>query len=339
MSFPTEHLRTLTGHNGPVNIATFSAGSGQYVLTGCSDRLIRLFNVSSGNLVQTYDAHGHAVLDIASAADNARFASVGGDRSVFLWDVASVRTLRRWGGHWGRVEAVRWGGDGNGEVIVSGGFDATVRIWDCRTTSPKPIQVFEDAGDGVDCLDVRGHEICAGSVDGKVRLYDLRMGMIYVDVIGRERSLHLALAISLNKFRNDNNIADVCVAVEPDSVTSVRQTKDGNALLISSLDNTIRLLDKGNGNLLQSYKGHKNTEYRIRSCLGMNDRFVLSGSEDGKLWTWDLLEGTVVAKLEAHVGKAASAVEMQDLRKEWLSAGTDGEIRRLTLHANIWLTS
>jgi mitogen-activated protein kinase organizer 1 len=32
-----------------------------------------------------YEAHGYSVLDIAVTADNARFASVGGDRQVFLW--------------------------------------------------------------------------------------------------------------------------------------------------------------------------------------------------------------------------------------------------------------
>jgi len=61
------------------------------------------------------------VLDIAVTEDNARFASVGGDRQVFLWDVATGRTLRRWSGHGGRVNAVSFGGEG-GSVVVSGEF-------------------------------------------------------------------------------------------------------------------------------------------------------------------------------------------------------------------------
>ena len=52
------------------------------------------------------------MLDIAVSDDNARFASVGGDRQVFLWDVGSARTVRRWGGHGGRVNAVGFGGEG-----------------------------------------------------------------------------------------------------------------------------------------------------------------------------------------------------------------------------------
>ncbi len=111
-----------------------------------------------------------------------------------------------------------------------------------------------------------------------------------------------------------------------DPITSVHQTRDGNAVLVSTLDSTIRLMDKGNGNLLQSYKGHTNKDYRIRSCLGMGDAYVISGSEDGQIYVWDLLSGRVVKKLQAHEGKVASMVSFNDGRgKEWVSAGVDGE--------------
>lgn len=61
------------------------------------------------------------MLDLAVTDDNARFASVGGDKTVFLWDVATARTVRRWAGHAGRVNAVAIGGEG-GHVVVSGEF-------------------------------------------------------------------------------------------------------------------------------------------------------------------------------------------------------------------------
>ena len=83
-------------------------------------------------------------------------------------------------------------------------------------------------------------------------------------------------------------------------------------------------MDKGNGQLLQSYRGHKNKEYRIRSRLGMGDSVVISGSEDGLLYAWDLLEGKVIEKMEAHEGRVASAVACNPVRKEWASAGVDG---------------
>ena len=84
-------------------------------------------------------------------------------------------------------------------------------------------------------------------------------------------------------------------------------------------------MDKGNGQVLQTYKGHTNKDYRIRSCLGMADSAVISGSEDGQLYVWDLLEGTVLETLQAHSKKVASAVTCNSARKEWASAGVDGK--------------
>ncbi|KAI9798690.1 MAG: hypothetical protein M1833_004679 [Piccolia ochrophora] len=283
-----------------------------HILTGTASRQIALFNASTTSQIQSYDAHAYAVLDLAVAPDNARFASVGGDKQVFLWDVATARTLRRWTGHFGRVNCVAFGGEADrgeaGGVVVSGSFDSTIRIWDARSQSTKPIQVLEEARDSVSCLQVVGHEICSGSVDGRVRVYDLRMGMVYVDVVGHP-------------------------------VTSLALTRDGAALLVSSLDGCIRLLDKGSGKLLQSYSGHKNTEYRVRSGLAMNDAFVVSGSEDGQVWVWDVVEGEVVTKVDVRAAeeRAASSKDSKTVvvgalalcegRKEWACGATDGTVQ------------
>jgi mitogen-activated protein kinase organizer 1 len=64
----------------------------------------------------------------------------------------------------------------------------------------------------------------------------------------------------------------------------------------------------------------------MRSCLGLNDSVIISGSEDGHIYVWDLLEGAVMHKLEgSHGGKAASAVAWNGGKKEWASAGGDGK--------------
>lgn len=153
---------------------------------------MRLYNptkacssTSSSGLIQSYNAHGYEVLDLAVTPDNARFASVGGDKQVFLWDVSTARTVRRWAGHFGRVNAVTFGGD-DATVVISGSFDATVRLWDAKSQSTKPIQVLEEATDSVTSVAANGWEIVSGSVDGNLRVYDLRMGLLSTDLIGRE---------------------------------------------------------------------------------------------------------------------------------------------------------
>ena len=72
-----------------------------------------------------------------------------------------------------------------GRLIGIGSFDATVRIWDAKSQNMKPIQVLGDAKDSVTSVVVQGHDIITGSVDGRLRCYDLRKGMLNVDLIGR----------------------------------------------------------------------------------------------------------------------------------------------------------
>jgi mitogen-activated protein kinase organizer 1 len=161
-------------------------------LTGSTDRQIRLFNPARASLeqdapsglVQTFSGHGYDVADLAVSSDNARFASGGGDKLVFLWDVPTARTIRRFEGHTGRVNAVGFGGEGD-SVLVSGSYDATLRLWDTKSNAYKPMMTLTEARDSISSIAVSGAEIMTASIDGRVRIYDVRMGQVYVDVIGR----------------------------------------------------------------------------------------------------------------------------------------------------------
>jgi mitogen-activated protein kinase organizer 1 len=297
----------------------YSSSPSTYILTGSADRSIRLYNPSRSpattahptnplappkptQLIQTYSAHGYEVLDISVAADNASFASVGGDRSVFLWDVATAQTIRRFGGNHGhsaRINAVAFAGSGD-SVLVSGSFDASVRIWDVKSQQMKPIMVLEEARDSVSCILAGGaagmggeYEILAGSVDGRVRYYDLRMGRLETDVIGA-------------------------------SVTSLQRTRDGKGILVGALDSSLRLIDRDSGGLLKAYKADwwKNEEFRLRSAFGGNERWVLCGNEDvkgadGEVLVWDTLTGKVVER----IGVLGSQAE----EKKRIS--TDGKVK------------
>lgn len=53
-----------------------------------------------------------------SAHDNAKFASCGGDKVVFVWDVASGAALRKLQGHFGKINAVAFNNDGG--LLASG---------------------------------------------------------------------------------------------------------------------------------------------------------------------------------------------------------------------------
>lgn len=67
-------------------------------------------------------------------------------------------------------------------------------------------------------------QVVGGSVDGTVRSFDIRMGMMFTDTIH-------------------------------ESVTGIAISHDGNCVLASCLDHSMKLLDKASGELLATYTG------------------------------------------------------------------------------------
>ncbi|KAK9915970.1 hypothetical protein WJX75_006744 [Coccomyxa subellipsoidea] len=292
-TLPKEESFCLRGHDGPVLAVRFN-NPGTYCLSCGKDRSIRLWNPHKGLLIKTYAGHGYDVRDAVVSADNSKFASCGGDRQIFLWDVGTGRTIRKFRGHDGVVNSVCLGpGEG---TLVTGGYDQAVRVWDMRSRSVDAIQTIKSFADSVTSVAVSPNaEILAACVDGTVRRFDVRGGCVYVD------QMHAP-------------------------VTSMALSHDGNCVLASCLDTRLRLLDKASGELLAEYKGHKQESAKMDCALTPSDAHVLSGSEDGRVCYWDLVEETMVESFQAHSGVVCSLVVHPD-GDMLLTSSTDGTVK------------
>jgi mitogen-activated protein kinase organizer 1 len=294
LPLPTRCEATLRGHDGSVLCVRYNK-DGKYCLSGGADRTVRLWNPHKGFLVKTYNAHAHRVLGVCSSADNSMMASVGGDKTVFYWDVSTGQVVRKFRGHDQCVNAVEFGA--GQDVLVTGSYDRSVRVWDCRSKSWDPVQTMDAFGDSVTAVAVHGTSIIASSVDGTVRTFDIRRGEVITD------RLH-----------------------QP--VTHIALSNDGNCVLASRLDSRLLLLERGSGDVLNEYAGHRNSEFKIQSCFSNTDAHVVSGSEDGKIVFWDLVEGTVVHTLSQHTSVVTSvAYHPQPGEISMLSSDVSGSIK------------
>lgn len=115
--------------------------------------------------------------------------------------------------------------------------------------------------------------------DCRVRRYDLRNGQMLTDYVG-------------------SPVASVCFTADGQCILV------GGAAASDAAKETVsaKLFDKTTGELLQEYSGHLNRRYRVEAVLDCSDRVVLSGSEDGRVRCWDLVEGSVLAALD-HNGR------------------------------------
>ncbi|KAJ2839147.1 hypothetical protein J3B02_006323, partial [Coemansia erecta] len=251
-------LHRINTNKGSVNSAIYDS-SGEYILTGGQDKVIRLINAQTGKQIQEYEGQGWAIQGLAINKGSNRLVSCGSGRSVVLWDIESGAIERKYSsGHSQRVDCVAINGEAT--VLVSGSFDKTVAVWDTRSMRNMPLQVMDDARDGIASVVMTDTEIIAGSVDGSVRTYDMRVGKLITDFLGEP-------------------VVSLCVCPE-----GIEQK---TAMAVACMDNTVLLIDRKYALVMGTFAGHKCENYRIQCST--NGRLVASGSEDGYVYIWDAL--------------------------------------------------
>jgi len=143
--------------------------AGRSIATGTEEGKVRIRDLETGAIVETFEIGNAAVTALAYSSDGSVLACGTADRSIALW-LTEERTLaHRLGGHENRVTALAFSPDDS--RLVSGSVDNTVRIWNPAT--------------GEALLALRGHEsevtavlfspdgaqIASASKDGTVRLW------------------------------------------------------------------------------------------------------------------------------------------------------------------------
>ena len=125
---------TIAAHKDAILDLAFSP-DGKTLATCGYDRLIKLWNTETGQLVRELKDHSDAVYGVAFSPDGALLASGSADRAVKVWQVADGKRLYTLSDSTDWIYSVAW--SPNGKHLAAAGVDKSVRVWEVTAQGGK----------------------------------------------------------------------------------------------------------------------------------------------------------------------------------------------------------
>ena len=141
-------LRLFVGHDSDVDTVAWHPNSA-YVFTGSGggDRTVRMWDVQRGQAVRMFTGHTGNITAISCAPNGHVVASADDRGEIILWNLATGRIMKRMRGHGrGGIWTIEWSVESS--VLVSGGADSTVRVWDVQPNKETQGKIIGEGGAG-----------------------------------------------------------------------------------------------------------------------------------------------------------------------------------------------
>ena len=119
--------RAMLSHGGSLVNDAILCGDDQRLLTACSDGLVWVWDLATGEVVRKLGGHETTVGAIALHPKGGAFATGSGDRTVVLWSYPACEEVARLKVHARPLTRLAYSPDG--ERFVSAAEDGGVRLW------------------------------------------------------------------------------------------------------------------------------------------------------------------------------------------------------------------
>ncbi|KAL3672326.1 hypothetical protein V7S43_003015 [Phytophthora oleae] len=315
------HL-TLSVHAKPISSLSFSPDDG-FLSSSSADCSVKIWRLTAANELETSpktSLYGHeaGVSAACWSPDSRHLASASDDRTARLWDVETAKTLATLGATHRSLDAAL-----TTPLSLLEGSSAALGLDEdeANTGAVEADPPVESHKGFVSCVafNPQGSLVATGSHDENVRLWDVRSGRT-VAVI----AAHQEPVVSVQFHPTDGSLLltggydglvrvwDVAsrqclrtIIAEPAApVGSASFTPNGRFVLGSTLDGTLRLWDYMRDICVRSYSGHVNRKFSMQ-CTFLEQQWnkqpiVACGSEDNRIFMWDVGTQEVVSILPGH---------------------------------------
>ncbi|CAF2686194.1 unnamed protein product [Rotaria sp. Silwood2] len=237
--------------------------SGSLLATGCSDKMVHLWELPSlgqpYKYCSLYGSHG-AINALDFDNEGARLlAGCSGDKA-YIWSYSDHRTLRdTFTGHKGLIYTCKFI---SGTKLVTGSADRLIRIWDLQSRQCTRTLFAGSKCHDLVVIDAAG-TIISGHFDRKIRIWDA--------------------------------FTDKCrTELQYDSlITSLSYNAEKHQLLACFRDDTLKLIDLRQQNVLYSFS-HDDFQVSTdtnKATLSPDGHYACAGSQDGSLFIWNTTNG------------------------------------------------
>ncbi|OTA54937.1 WD40 repeat-like protein [Hypoxylon sp. EC38] len=288
------------------------------VLIAESAGSVRRVNVDTGDTKQVYRGPAAPVTCVAvSGPGNQTLFAGSWDKDIWSWDLASKTPIRKYSGHTDFVKAVFTTKLSGKDILISGGADKKIMVWDIETGSrlyvlqDQTVSMMAIQDLAIDPIQSGPDQVTlvSASSDPHIRRWHIRLdGFEQV----KETSPDEPGATRHSILEHDTTVYKVVFDKEGEEVDLWTSSGDGTAKCLSRL--------KGFASDDSIHHGD-----HVRA-VAVTDQWVITAGRDEDIKVWDRTSGKLYSTLEGHYDEVTDLVVLDGGRRV-VSVSIDGTVR------------